>query len=228
MSEELEVTDFVQNTMDDLHAYNLTVLAFHPEESFMIAIDEAEKNKVYYLYALSSAPDVTFCFHLIDECHLKFETWAYKELTRLRYDIHTSAGQTGYYEYLVYQPLSKGDLMEMVYGKGYTGVDSAIPRQLWDNINTRIHVVDYTEGFGKLVNLYKRAAEMKLDIDYSQEYKKCVQDEEYFYNNYARREGDPWYSEEVYKKFRRSISNSGRITIEKYFPKRISHGTNKG
>jgi hypothetical protein len=54
--------------------------------------------------------------------------------------------------------LTKGDLMIMAYGKNYTGVDSAIPQNLANEIgNTFLFVYDYTKDsgsvFGKLVNL---------------------------------------------------------------------------
>lgn len=52
--------------------------------------------------------------------------------------------------------MSKGELMKLAYTKEeLRNVDSAIPIELWNKIDTSIHVMDYNgQGcFGKLVNL---------------------------------------------------------------------------
>jgi len=61
--------------------------------------------------------------------------------------------------------MTKGDLMKAVYTKEQLRhVDSAIPVQLWDKIDTSVHVVDYNAGHGELVNLITRAATQGINI----------------------------------------------------------------
>ena len=59
--------------------------------------------------------------------------------------------------------LSKGDLMKLVFTKEeLRNVDSAIPVELWKELDTSIHVVDYNIG-GKIVNLVEKYGAMQLE-----------------------------------------------------------------
>lgn len=58
--------------------------------------------------------------------------------------------------------MNKGELMAMVYTEAeLRNVDSAIPIEYWNIIDTSIHVMDYNNNgpFGKLVNLMDRLKE---------------------------------------------------------------------
>ena len=62
--------------------------------------------------------------------------------------------------------MTKGDLMRKVYTEDeLCNVDTAIPIELWKKVDTTIHVVDYNEGFGILVNLETKAAERGITIN---------------------------------------------------------------
>jgi hypothetical protein len=102
--------------------------------------------------------------------------------------------------------MSKGELMELIYGEGYKNIDSAIPLGLWDKINTRIHVVNYNKGHGVLENLIKEAKRKNIVLPESvtiPEHIACLESDEYFYNNYCRdhQAGDEWYSQEVFREY---------------------------
>jgi hypothetical protein len=64
-------------------------------------------------------------------------------------------------------PVTKGDLMNMAYGKNYTGVDSAIPQNLANELgNTFLYVYDYKENtFGELVNLKDKLKFSNAPVD---------------------------------------------------------------
>jgi len=57
--------------------------------------------------------------------------------------------------------MTKGDLMREAYSvEELRNVDSAIPMNLWNEIDTTIHVMDYNgNGLGTLVNLEERISE---------------------------------------------------------------------
>ena len=44
--------------------------------------------------------------------------------------------------------MNKGQLIQSVYGENYSNVDTAIPIEMWDEIDTAIHVMDYNTGNG--------------------------------------------------------------------------------
>lgn len=63
--------------------------------------------------------------------------------------------------------MNKGDLMKLVYTEAeLRNVDSAIPIELWNEIDTSIYVMDYNNNgpFGKLVNLMDRLREQSAVI----------------------------------------------------------------
>jgi hypothetical protein len=120
--------------------------------------------------------------------------------------------------------ISKGNLMKLVYGENYTGIDSAIPVGLWGSIETSIHVINYNDGgWGRLENIIKvgmlKGANIPKDV-IKAEYNKCCEDEEYFYNNYCRNEGDPWYTPEVFKEYQSKINTRYREP-QHAFPKDV-------
>ncbi len=97
--------------------------------------------------------------------------------------------------------MNKGELMKLVYGST-SNIDSAIPSAYWNKLNTRIHVMNYRGlGLGEIQNLYKQAIKKGLQIDYSEEYAKCVESDEYFYNNYCWQEGMEFYTPDVFEKY---------------------------
>lgn len=118
--------------------------------------------------------------------------------------------------------LSKGDLMTMVYGEGYSNIDSAIPQALWEQVNTRIHVMNYN-NFGQLENLMLLAIKKELDIDYKEEYIKCCASNSYYYNNYLREVGMPFWTPEVFKAYKKKLSmKEGKTFLQlcdEYFDK---------
>lgn len=62
---------------------------------------------------------------------------------------------------------TKGDLMNMAYGKNYTGVDSAIPQNIANELGkTFLYVYDYKDNsFGKLVNLKDKLEFSNAPVD---------------------------------------------------------------
>ena len=106
--------------------------------------------------------------------------------------------------------MKKGELMKLVYTqKELRSIDSAVPQPLWDKINTSIHVMNYNNSgaFGDLENLYKVALKRGIKIDVLDEYAKSIVDDEYFYNNYLRAEGDPFYTPEIFQEYKTRVSN---------------------
>ena len=69
--------------------------------------------------------------------------------------------------------MTKADIMKLVYSeKELRHVDAAIPQIVWDMIDTSIHVMDYNQGHGVLVNLETKAAEQGInlmDMEYNTE-----------------------------------------------------------
>jgi len=63
-------------------------------------------------------------------------------------------------------PMTKGDLMEMAYGKNYSGVDSALPKSLWNEVdNTFYYVYDYNDNvLGGLVDLRIKLKNSKVPV----------------------------------------------------------------
>lgn len=110
--------------------------------------------------------------------------------------------------------MNKGDLMKLVFTEDeLRNVDSAIPMNLWNKVNSSIHVMDYNQSsaFGTLVNLYKKAMQKNIiGIDYSDEYTSCISSNEYFYNNYCRKEGEPFYTSKVYHEYQNRVVNANR------------------
>ena len=66
--------------------------------------------------------------------------------------------------------MNKGDLMKLVYSqKELRNVDSAIPKEMWDKVDTSIHVMDYNESsLGSIVNLYDK---LPLKYEVGKEYR---------------------------------------------------------
>ena len=63
--------------------------------------------------------------------------------------------------------MTKGDLMQLAYTEAeLRNVDSAIPIEYWNEIDTFIHVMDYNNNgpFGKLVNLLDRLKEQNKEV----------------------------------------------------------------
>ena len=62
--------------------------------------------------------------------------------------------------------LGKGNLMQMAYGNT-TGIDSAIPQQLWSTVDsTSFYVYDYKDStFGKLVDLREKLKFSNVPVD---------------------------------------------------------------
>lgn len=119
--------------------------------------------------------------------------------------------------------ISKGEIMELVYGENYTNIDSAIPQPLWDKINTRIHVVNYNKDHGTLENIIKEAMKKGIELPQNiidEEYRNCKNSDEYFYNNYCRKSGEDWYSHEVFMRYKLTVTNFRRpMTPEQQFDK---------
>ena len=65
--------------------------------------------------------------------------------------------------------MTKGKMMKLVFREEELGnIDSAIPIELWDKIDTSIHVMDYNNGRGVLTNLLTKAAERGVDLKYGE------------------------------------------------------------
>jgi hypothetical protein len=65
--------------------------------------------------------------------------------------------------------MTKGELMKLIFTEKELGnIDSAIPIELWDKIDTSIHVVDYNRGHGVLTNLITKAAERGVDLKHGE------------------------------------------------------------
>lgn len=63
--------------------------------------------------------------------------------------------------------MNKGELMALCYTQQeLRNVDSAIPIEYWNIIDTSIHVMDYNNNgpFGKLVNLLDRLKEQNKEV----------------------------------------------------------------
>lgn len=103
--------------------------------------------------------------------------------------------------------ISKGQIMTLVYGENYTGIDSAIPQHLWKYIDTSIHVVNYNNNSsGSLENIIKIALSKGITLPddlIEEEHKSCNLSAEYFYNNYCHdhNSSDPWYSPKVFAEY---------------------------
>ena len=61
---------------------------------------------------------------------------------------------------------TKQHLINLCYGQNHTGIDSAIPRDLWDRYDPALHVVEYGphDASGRLVNLLEKACEVGVVI----------------------------------------------------------------
>lgn len=66
--------------------------------------------------------------------------------------------------------MTKGKLMKLVYiEEELRNVDSAIPIELWDKVDTSIHVMDYNNScLGELVNLQERLKQQEEEIRYEE------------------------------------------------------------
>jgi len=74
---------------------------------------------------------------------------------------------------------SKGDLMEAVYTKEeLRNIDSAIPMELWDKVNTTTHVMNYNDkgAFGELEDMLEVAKQRNIKI-------KCINTNLMYHNS---------------------------------------------
>lgn len=112
--------------------------------------------------------------------------------------------------------ISKGEIMKLVYGENYTGIDSAVPQHLWEYVNTRIHVVNYNGSHGVLENIILVAMQKHIALPsnvLAEEFRKCSESDEYFYNNYCHLQGEPWYSPKVFEEYQKRTTEIRKMVF---------------